>query len=161
MATEKWIAGSGQGLTFGNAFGTETNSLPATSSTSNSVLSSVIIDNTSALDMFIIVSFNFGSITTTGSPFAALYDYLQNHDGSYGDGRFTNPGSGPPPSSYFLGSAGAPVGTQLVTGSFNRPLGDPMILKPGKHKLVLYNGMGVALATSTSILYETFNRSVA
>ena len=58
MATEKWIAGSGQGLTYGNAFtGSTLNSIAS----GNAILSDLQIDNSSALDIFCDVSIQLAS----------------------------------------------------------------------------------------------------
>lgn len=161
MATEKWIAGSGQGLTFGNLFTASTlNSI----ANGNAILSDLQIDNSTALDMFIDVSFIGGSVTTTGAPFIGLYLYPLLDDGTtYGDGRFGSSAAGPPPSSYLIGSLGLPVGTQAITGMFRAPFGQPMILPPGKFKAVIYNGAGVTLAGAggNTAKYRTYNRQVA
>src|SRR5665213_445106 len=138
MATEKWIAGSGVGLTWTTLFGTEINSLAS----GNSILSSVVVANGSTtLDMFMDVSFSLGSVTTTGTPFLGLYLYPLNQDASsYGDGRFGSTAADPPPGNYLLGQAGLPVGSQVLTGFFRGLLqGAPLIIPPGSFSAVLYN----------------------
>src|SRR5438552_11878804 len=98
MATEKWIAGSGQGLTFGNAFTSSTlNSI----ANGNAIISDLQIDNSSVLDLFADVSFIGGSVTTTGSPFIQIGIYpLLDDNATYGDGRFGSSAAGPFPSNY-------------------------------------------------------------
>lgn len=157
MATEKWIGGGQASYT--GAFATELQSLPST----DAVISSVAIDNTTNLDMFIDVSFQCGSVTTTGSPFLGLYWYPLLQDGStYGDGRFGSAAAGPPPASYLIGTLGLPVGTQALNGLFRGPFGQPMVITPYKGKLVLMNGGGVALPSSgITCDYRTYNRQVA
>ena len=57
MATEKWIAGAGQGLTWGDAFSTATlNSI----ANGNAILSDIAITNGTALDIFADVSIALG-----------------------------------------------------------------------------------------------------
>lgn len=159
MATEKWIAGSGVGLTWTSCFGTEINSLAST----DAVLSSVSISNGSNLDMFCDVSFVLGSVTSTGTPMLGLYLYPLLEDGStYGDGRFSSATAAVPPGNYLVGQAGLPVGTQALSGMFQSLARLPIIIPPGTFKFVLYNGAGVALASSgNTISYRTYNRQVA
>ncbi len=154
--TEKLIAGA---VAWTSCFGTEINSLAST----NAVLSTVQIDNSSNLDMFMDVSFSLGSVTSAGTPYIGLYWYPLNEDGStYGDGRFGSSTSAFPPQNYYVGFAGLPVGTQALTGMFALPGGrSPILLPPGAGKLVLYNGAGIALASSgNTIKYRTYNRQV-
>lgn len=155
-ATEKWIAGSGQGLTWGNAFSTEVNSI----TNGQAILSSIAIANNTALDLFADISIALGSITTgAGAPYIGFYLYPLNQDGStYGDGRFASAGAGPPLSSYFVGQVPLiPSATQAQEGSCTG-----ILLPPGSFKLVAYNQAGATLAASANtIAYRTYNRSVA
>jgi hypothetical protein len=155
MAIEKWIGGSGQGLTWGAAFGTEINSL----ANGNAVLSSVSITNGTALDIFSDVSFVAGATVTTAAPnYLGLYLYPLNEDGStYGDGRFGTAAAGPPPANYYRGTIGFNAATlTTIAGVF-----EGIRLPPGTFKFVLYNQAGVALAASNTCDYRTYNRSVA
>jgi hypothetical protein len=155
MATEKWIAGSGQGLTWGNAFtGSTLNSI----ANGNAIISDLQIDNSSAFDIFADVSFIGASITTAAPNYIGIYFYPLLDDGStYGDGRFGSSAAGPPPSNYFVGSMIFPVGTQAPTGAVRG-----IILPPGKGKFLLYNQAGASLGSSGNTLkYRTYNRSVA
>ena len=155
MATEKWIAGSGQGLTWGSIFGTEINSL----ANGNAVLSSVSVTNGTALDMFADVSFVAGAtITTTAPNFLGVYLYPLNEDGStYGDGRYGSAAAGPPPANYWVGniSFNAAASTTIV-GMLEK-----IVIPPGTFSLVLYNQAGATLASSNTCKYRTYNRSVA
>ncbi len=155
MSTEKWIAGSGQGLTFGSAFtGSTLNSI----ANGNAILSDLQIDNSTALDIFADVSFIGASITTAAPNYIGIYFYpLLDNSSTYGDGRFGTSAAGPPPGNYLVGTMGFPVGTQAPTGAVRG-----IILPPGKGKFVLYNQAGVALSSSgNTLLYRTYNRSIA
>lgn len=163
MSTEKWVGGSGQGLTWGAAFGTELQSLPSL----DAVLSSVaIVNGGTTLDMFADVDFRCTTVTTTGNPFLGLYLYDLLDDGTtYGDGRFATAAVGPPPSSYFAGLLVLPpAGAGALSGKFRNPLsGQPgIIIPPGTFKFVLLNKAGVALpASGITCDYRTYNRQVA
>lgn len=155
MATEKWIAGSGQGLTWGDAFSTATlNSIAS----GNAILSDLSITNGSSLDIFADVSIALGSAAFVAPNYIGIYLYPLNKDGStYGDGRFGSSASGPPPGNYWVGNIGIVAATQAQEGSVTR-----IILPPGTFKFVLYNNGGVALASSgNTCQYRTYNRSVA
>lgn len=154
--TEKLIAGA---VAWTSCFGSELNSLAST----NAVISTVQIDNSANLDMFMDVSFSLGSVITTGTPYMGLYWYPLNQDGStYGDGRFGSSTTAFPPQNYYIGFAGLPVGTQVLTGDFQLPgRRSPIILPAGIGKLVMYNGAGVALAGSANtVKYRTYNRQI-
>lgn len=154
--TQKLIAGA---VAWTSCFGTEVNSLAS----GNAVMSSVQIDNSGNLDMFMDVSFSLGSVTSAGTPYLGLYWYPLNQDGStYGDSRFASSTTAFPPQNYYVGFAGLPVGTQVLTGEFQLPgRRSPIILPVGAGKLVLYNGAGIALAASANtIKYRTSNRQI-
>jgi hypothetical protein len=156
MAVEKWIAGSGVGLTWTAAI---TASTLNTIANGNAILSDVAIANGSPLDIFMDLSFIGGSITTAAPNYLGVYLYpLLDNGTTYGDGRFAASAAGPPPSTYFVGAIGFPVGTQAITGGLTG-----LIMPPGTFKLVVYNQAGAALAGSgaNSLLYRTYNRSVA
>src|SRR5215831_15614655 len=104
MATEKWIAGSGQGLTWGDAFSTATlNSIAS----GNAILSDVSITNGTALDIFADISIVLASAAFVAPNYIGIYLYPLNKDGStYGDGRFGSSAAGPPPGNYFRGAIG-------------------------------------------------------
>ena len=156
MATEKWIAGAGQGLAWGAFFGSEINGVV----TGNAIASSVVVTNGTALDIFADVSLALGSITTTsGAPYIGIYLYPLNQDGStYGDGRFGSSAAGPPPSQYYVGAVPLiPSVTQAQEGSVTG-----IVLPPGSFIPVAYNMAGATLAGSgNAIKYRTYNRSVS
>lgn len=155
MATEKWIAGSGQGLSWGNAFSTEINSIV----NGNAILSSVAIANGSPLDIFADLSFVAGATITSAAPnYLGFYLYPLNEDGTtYGDGRFGSSAAGPPPGNYFVGSIGFAAAASTTIAGVVRGI----ILPPGTFKFVLYNGAGATLDAGPTCKYRTYNRSVA
>lgn len=156
MAVEKWISGSGQGLTFGNAFSTEINSIV----NGNAILSSISIANGTSLDIFADISIALGSIASgAGAPYIGFYLVPLNQDTStYGDGRFGTSAAGPPGSQYFVGAIPLiPSVTQAQEGSLTG-----IVLPPGSFKFLAYNQAGATLAASANTFaYRTYNRSVA
>lgn len=154
MATEKWVAGSGQGLSWGSLDTTTLNSI----SSGNAILSGTQVDNSSALDVFADVEVVLASLAAVAPNYVGVYFYPLNSDAStYGDGRFGTAASGPPPSTYWVGNIIMVAATQAQQGVLCG-----IILPPGKGKFVLYNQMGVAWASSGNTLkYRTYNRSVA
>lgn len=156
MSTEKWIAGSGVGLTWTAAI---TASVLNSIVNGNAILSDVQIDNTTAFDIFCDVSFIGGSITTVAPAYIGIYFYpLLDDNTSYGDGRFASSAAGPPPGTYYRGSIILPVGTQAPKGAL---IG--LVLPPGKGKFLLYNQAGATLAGSgaNSLKYRTYDRQIA
>jgi len=154
MATEKWIAGSGQGLTWGDAFTSSTlNSI----ANGNSILSDLAISNGTPLDIYCDLSMSLASAAFVSPNFVGFYLYPLNQDGTtYGDGRFGSSAAGNPPGQYFIGTISFPAATQAQTGSIIRTT-----LLPGTFKFVLYNQGGVALASSGNVVkYRTYNRSI-
>jgi hypothetical protein len=157
MATEKWISGSGQGLTWGNAFtGTTLNSIAS----GNAIISDISITNGTALDMFADVSINLASLAAVAPNYVGVFLYPLNADAStYGDGRFTGVGgaAGPPASTYWVGNIVVVAATQAQEGTTRG-----IILPPGTFKFLLYNQCGAAFAASgNTCQYRTYNRSVA
>lgn len=155
MATEKWVAGSGAGLTWASAFtGTTLNSI----ANGNAILSDLQIDNSTALDVFADVSIALASAVFTANPFVGIYLYPLNKDGStYGDGRFGTSAAGPPGVSYYVGRIPLVAATSAQEGTLRR-----IVLPPGAFKFVLHNQGGVALASSgNTCSYRTYNRAVA
>lgn len=156
MATEKWIAGSGAGLTWTDAFTASTlNSIV----NNNAILSDLQIDNSTALDMFADVSMNFGSISLLSPGYAGLYLYPLNKDGTtYGDGRFGTSAVGPPASCYWVGNVIVPIGASAASEGTVRGI----VLPPGKFKFVIHNQLGSTLAGSAgnTCQYRTYNRAV-
>lgn len=154
MATEKWIAGSGQGLTWGNAFtGTTLNSIAS----GNAILSDISITNGTPLDIFADVSIQLASAAFVAPNYIGIYVYPLNQDGStYGDGRFGTSAAGPPAGSYQSKIISLVAATQAQNGTATG-----FVLPPGTFKFVLYNNGGVALAAASNVcLYRTYNRSV-
>lgn len=155
MSIEKWIAGAGQGLTWGSAFSTEINSIV----NGNAILSSVAVTNGTALDIFADLSYVAGGTATTAAPnFLSFYLYPLGEDAStYGDGRFGSSAAGPPPGNYFIGSIGFAAAASTTIAGVVRGI----VLPPGTFKFVLYNGSGATLDSGPTCKYRTYNRSVA
>lgn len=161
MVTQKWIGGSGQGLTYGALFGSEVNSLANLSS----VRSSITVANGSPLDMFMDISVNLGSAAFTNGagqkqqqvPLIAFYLYPLNQDGStYGDGQFGSQTAAQPPGRYYSGAINLVIATQAQVGTLRG-----VVMPPGSFRMVLFNSGGATLnASSNSINYCTYNRSV-
>lgn len=157
MATEKWIAGTGVGLTWTAAF---------TASTldgivnGNSILSDLAISNASPLDMFCDLSLVFGTGPTWASPFyMGVYLYPLSDDGThYGDGQFGSQAAGIPGQNYYCGS----INTAAATSGAKYGQLTGIVIPPGSFKFVLYNGMGATLAGSgaNTCKYRTYNRQV-
>lgn len=150
--TQKWIAGSGVGLTWTAAFTSSTlNSIAST----NAILSDVDIDNSSVLDEFMDVSIALASAAFTGAGACiGVSLYPLNQDGTtYGDGRFGTSAAGPAP--YLVGTIPLVVATQAQEGTLFG-----IVIPPGHFKLVLTNNGGVALAASGNVCkYRTYNQS--
>ena len=156
MAVEKWIAGSGVGLTWTAAI---TASVLNAIVNGNAILSDVDIDNSAALDVFADVSIAFGAVTTVAPNFIGVYLYPLNEDGTtYGDGKFGSSAAGPPPSCYWVGNIIVPIATTTAFEGILRGI----ILPPGHFKFAFYNQAGVTLAGSgaNAAKYRTYNRSV-
>lgn len=154
MATEKWISGSGQGLTWGSAFSTEINAAIANGS---AIASSIVITNGTAFDMFADLSWFAGAAVTTAAPNnLQFFLYPLNNNSVYGDGRFGASAAGPPPANYACGSFGfAAAASTTINGTLTG-----ILLPPGSFKFVVYNQSGIALATTNTCQYRTYNRSV-
>jgi hypothetical protein len=154
MATEKWIAGSGQGLSWGSLDTTTLNSI----ANGNAILSGTSIANGTPLDIYADVEVVLASLAAVAPNFVGVYLYPLNSDAStYGDGRFSSSAAGPPPSSYWVGNIVYDPSTGAKQGTLRG-----IIIPPGTFKFVLYNQMGVAFAASANTLkYRTYNRSVA
>lgn len=155
MATEKWIAGSGVGFTWTDAFAT---ALLNSIASGNAIASGVVVTNQTALDIFADLSIHLATAVFAAPNFVGVYLYPLTHGGSvYGDGRFSASAAGPPPASYGVGSIGLVAASQaqdgIVTG---------IVIPPGSFKFVLFNQGGIAWnASGNTCQYRTYNRSVA
>lgn len=157
--TEKWVAGTSIAAftSYAAAFGAEINSL----ANLNSVLSSILIDNSASPgDVFGQVSISLGSVVAPNSTglFIGFGVYPLNQDTStYGDGQFGSAAAAPIPGTYQCGAIPVvPNQTAIITGTTA-----PFPLYLGKQKLVLYNGAGVALASSSNtIKFLSLNRGL-
>lgn len=153
-----WVAGSGQGLTYGSAGFTATdfNSL----ATGSVVVATSAVTNGTALDLYADVSFvlTMGGTTTAASYFS-LYILPLNQDAStYGDGIGT--GSVAPVAGYLVSSVGVKSGVtsgSTVTGTFRG-----MVLPPRSFKFAIVNNSTVALNASAAatVSYSTFSENL-
>ena len=156
MATERWIAGSGQGLTWGaaNTSSTLFDALAA----GNALMSDLDIANAGTnLDLFADLSLALTSAAFVAPNFIGVYVYPLNEDGTtYGDGRFSGTAAaGPPSSNYWVGNIGIVAATQAQEGTLRG-----IILPPGTFRFVLYNQGGVTLGSTNVLKYRTYNRQV-
>lgn len=130
-------------LSYASAFGTEINSLASAST----AISSVVIDNTTALYTDGWISWSLNATTTAGVSYLTFYILPLNEDGTtYGDNIAG--GTAVPDAQYIVGTAqvqppasGNIVGT-LYIGA----------IPPSKFKLAVYNGTGAALGASTNTI---------
>jgi hypothetical protein len=158
MATEKWIAGSGVGLTWTSCF--QAADLASMASGSSVLSSTGDITNGTALDIFADFSINFASIAVAAPNYVGVYLYPLNQDGStYGDNNFVagTQKAATPSSTYYKGGIAVPTGTAAVNGILTG-----IIMPPGTFRLCVQNNLGIAMSASTNTAkYRTYNRSVA
>lgn len=156
---EKWVAGSGAGLTWTDAFAS--NDLNVLTGP-QCVLSTIQIDNSVAMDMFADLSIQCGSTSGAGSfdnivP-PQFYLYPLNKDGTtYGDGRFTVAASGTPPAQYWIGSMSMTNGATVKWGIIRQ-----IKLPPAKFKFLCqipFNKYGLQSSNQNTVQYRTYNRS--
>jgi hypothetical protein len=157
MAVEKWIAGTGAGLTWTDAGATSINIASTGLVNGNAILSNVSVTNGTALDIFADLNIQLASAAFIAPNFIGIYLFPLSQDGStYGDGRFGTTAAGPPASNYSVGSIVIPAVTAAQQGTLSR-----IVLPPGTFKFVFYNQTGVAWATSAnSVWYRTYNRVI-
>lgn len=153
-ATQRWIAGSGVGLTWTSICTSELDTLASNSAivcTTNSP-----VTNGTALDLYANFSIAFASLTSgTGSPSVTISIYPLNEDAStYGDGLFGSAAAGPPTvvtcQIPVVPAVSAPI---VGTGS----CGLPILLPPGSFKIVVWNNTGANLGSGNVVKYRTFN----
>jgi hypothetical protein len=155
----EWTAGNGVGTTWTAAI----NSADMTSlASAHAVMGTPVIDNTTALDLYAIVSAKLAisSATPAAGDFVAIYLASLSEDGStYGDGNLTSGTS----------VAWAPPWQPVCTFPLNNPAGaqtvlngqcPPFLIPPGKWKFVIYLGTAsIALSSGTQTVdYTTYNQ---
>lgn len=161
-AIEKWVAGSGVGLTWTSCINTALNVASTGVPSGNSILGETdIVNGGSTLDLFCDVSLVLASLACVSPNYIGVYLYPLSDDGThYGDGRFTGTSGGAaglPAANYYVGSIGLVAATQAQYGQLTG-----IIIPPGTFRFCLYNGAGVATATSgNTFKYRTYNRQVA
>lgn len=155
-AKNRLVAGNGVGLTWTALTGGNANSMIA----ADSVIVSSQIDNSSNLDQYADVSVSLGSVTpAAGSPFIGIGLLPLNEDGTtYANGLITtSPSANGIPGENIVGSiSAAPSTAGVITGTARE-----IKLPPGKFVFVLYNGVGVTLASSANVVsYRTYNKQL-
>lgn len=155
-ASQRWIGGKGQGLTWGNAFSTADLSAIVSG---NAIISTIAIDNSTTLDVLCDISVSLGTLTSTsGAPYIGFYLYpLLANGTTYGDNRFGTSTTGPPPSQYFVGAS--PVIASTSSPMFGIVRG--ISLPPGGFKFVAYNLTGGTLSSTNTVQFRTYNLSLA
>lgn len=165
MAVEKWIAGSGVGLSWTSLFtsGTTLYDLNTMPNGSSAASSTGAINNATALDLFADISVSLGSVTAAAPGILSIFLMPLNQDGTtYGDGQFNSSGAQTtkvPQATYWVGNIAFPV-----TGSGAVQVGtlSGIRLPPGSFQIVIQNNVGVTLASSSNVVkYWTYNLSVA
>lgn len=156
--TSRWVAGGGQGLTYGSAGFTGTDF--ASLATGSVVVATSAIANSSPLDLYADVSFviTVGGTTVVNSRFD-LYLLPLNQDGTtYGDGVAT--GASLPAAGYQVSSIGVKVGVTTgnsVTGTFRG-----IVMPPGNFKFAIGNQAGVSMnaTPAATFSYRTYNENL-
>ena len=155
-----WVAGNGQGLTWGAAI----NSADMASMSNNqSVVSGVAdIANGTNLDQFMDLSFSLviASSTIVAGANVAFWIFELNQDGTtYGDGQFTNGTAAsktptfPPCAVFPLVAAAAQ--TTLVGACMG------IIIPPGSFRIAMQNNSGFSLTSGTqTVKYRTYNQNL-
>lgn len=164
-ARTAWVAGNGQGLSFGSAFNTGD---LASLASGSSVMSSVAdIANGTNLDIYVDVAFELAIASTTlaagATVMLAVFDKFQI-DGStsyYGDNSQASGSQKAYLPAYSYGGRGPYIFNPTITGSAQTlVLGtfSQVLLPPRSFRFVLGQVLGVALGAGTQYCqYETFN----
>lgn len=155
-----WVAGAGQGLTWGTLINS---SDLASMSNGSSVLSSVAdITNGTALDLFMDVSVRcaIASSTIAAGASISMYLYALLDDGStYGDGQLTagtQAAKTPavPPCAVIPLYAAA---SQTTLVGFSQGI----IIPPGSFRVALQNNSGFAFTSGTqTVKYRTYTQNL-
>ena len=153
-----WVAGNGQGLTYGTLINSSDLASMVTGST---VLSTVAdIANGSNLDMFMDISLAMISNGTTfaaGSNFA-LFKYDLNQDSShYGDNQLTaGTQAGITPASPPIAIVNIPALTAGTANIFGTITG--IVIPPGSFRFALQNNSGTTISSGTqTVKFRTYN----
>lgn len=155
-----WVAGLGQGFTWGTAINSAD---MASIANGSSVVSSVAdITNQTALDIFADLSFSLAiaSSTIVAGANIAFWIAALNQDGStYGDGQFTN-GTQAAKTPTFAPCAVFPlVAAAAQTTMVGAVTG--IIIPPGSFRFAMQNNSGFALTAGTqTVKYRTYNTNL-
>jgi hypothetical protein len=156
-----WVAGRGQGVTYGSAGFTTTNFNSMI--VGGLVVASSAIVNTTALDLYADLSFSLvnGATTMTVASYLSLYILPLNQDGTtYGDASVTNNSTVTPPApQYLVASVGVPLvaSAGTIVGTFRG-----ILLPVGNFKFAISNNTAGAMAASAAAAfnYRTYNESL-
>ena len=156
----EWTAGNGAGTSWTAAFAS---SDLASMTHGQSVMSTDIIDNTSALDLYAVLSVQLAisSATPAAGDFIAISMAPLQQDGTtYGDGNMTagtavSWSGGPPFQPVCTISLNNPAGAQTALNGYCQPF----LVPAGKWRFVFYLGTSaIALSAGTqTIKYQTYN----
>lgn len=162
--TSAWIGGNLNSGSFAYmaAFGAEINSLAG----GNSVLSSIIFDNSGAvnppdqwMDLSAVCAIASTALTA-GAALSFWIAYLQGDGTTYGDGRIATAS----PGSTYIPTVNPVRGIQIPAGTITAIIGDTGLIpiRPRKFKLVVANNLSAAsppaLAASGNAIYASFYR---
>ena len=152
QVSNKWIPGSGVGLTWTTIMSTDLNSLAS----GNALLQAADIDNSVAFDKYMDLSLVLGSAVfpnTTGLN-VSVHIYPLSDDGThYGDGKFTAAAAGPPA---YPACAVFPLIINVTQAQYGQALG--IIIPPAKFRVVITNNGGVGFNPAGNTLkYRTYS----
>lgn len=152
-----WVAGNGQGLTFGTLI----NSADMTSLPNGSTVVSSVADiaNGTNLDQFMDISYLLviaSSTIAAGANFS-FWLYALNEDGThYGDGQFTNGTQAALTPAFSPAAVGAIPAVATTTNMYGFLQG--IIIPPGSFRVAIQNNSGFALTSGTqTVKYKTYN----
>jgi hypothetical protein len=155
-----WIAGRGQGLTFGGISFTA-GDLNSLASGGGALGTTVVANGSTTLDQYADFSFvvTVGGTTVAGS-YITLFLLPLNQDGTtYGDG-YASSSSTQAAAGYAIGSINVKVGVttgNTVTGQINF-----VNLPPGSFKIAFGNNLQIALSSTAALTlaYRSYNVSL-
>jgi hypothetical protein len=152
-----WVAGLGQGLTYGTLI----NSADMASMTNGQTVVSSVADiaNGTNLDQFMDISYVLviASNTIAAGANFAFWIYNLNEDAShYGDGQFTNgTAASLTPSFPPCATVGIPA-VASTTNMYGTATG--IIIPPGSFRVAIQNNSGFSLTSGTqTVKYRTYN----
>jgi len=152
-----WVAGNGQGLTWGTLI----NSADMASMTNGQTVVSSVADiaNGTNLDLWMDISYKLviSSNTIAAGANFSFWIYALDQDGStYGDGQFTN-GTAASLTPAFPPCAVAGIPAVASTTNMSG-FCQQIIIPPGSFRVAIQNNSGFALTSGTqTVKYRTYN----